>query len=188
MDATPDTASKQDAESQHRQEATESIGEDIIQQRISDIQMQLDETYNIFVNARETLSSISFEHLGASLNAETIPSDVGTRAAGVDAANQQDFALVRDETNRIDLGKSLEKLENLPLDSRLECNVEQIPELNKFFKVLADLREGISKINGHQKSITELNHDINTLSEPAEAEASDSGATLTSQMSNMSMN
>lgn len=120
--------------------------EDMIQQRIVDIRKQLDDTYNIFVSAKEALSSISFEHLNEKMNETEMTSP------------EPEDVLVVDSNSKVDIVKSLEKLGTVT--TKPNAKYEDIPELNRFFRVMSDLKEGIKKINMHQESISELNADI----------------------------
>uniref|UniRef100_A0A182JCS1 Uncharacterized protein n=1 Tax=Anopheles atroparvus TaxID=41427 RepID=A0A182JCS1_ANOAO len=156
--------------------------EDLFQQRINSIRMQLDDTYNIFVNARESLSSISFETLSERLNSDNLQSASCSNHT-VDDQFQQEITLVRDANNQVDVAKSLEQLNQ---DAQRGNPMEDIPELNKFFKVISDLTEGIKKINGHQQSIKELNEDINNIGEQL-TQPSGTQTSLPDRLANMSI-
>uniref|UniRef100_A0A182QKK0 Uncharacterized protein n=1 Tax=Anopheles farauti TaxID=69004 RepID=A0A182QKK0_9DIPT len=179
-----------DAASMHPHIELDSAHEDLIQQRINSIRMELDDTYNIFVNAQETLSSISFENLSERLSSDSFPSITEQTPSTSHATRASpEINLVRDANNRVDVAKSLEQLNVASLDTQRAQAVEEIPELNKFFKVIYDLTEGIKKINGHQQSITELNEDINTFSEQNNSQpaAGPSQASLSRRLGNMNL-
>lgn len=164
--------------------------EDIIQQRINNIRMELDDTYNIFVNAQETLSSISFENLSERLSTdERRHSMAGPPGPGA-MGPAQELALVHDAHNRVDVAKSLEQLNVLPKEAQRTKSVEDIPELNAFFKVIQDLTEGIKKISSHQQSITELNQDINTFGEHTAKQCAGASSltSLSNRMAGMNLN
>lgn len=124
--------------------------DDIIQNRIQHIRKQLDDTYNLFINAKEALSSISFDNLNEKMTTEESVS-----------TNSKEVLVVGDDL-KIDVAKSLENLESTPRSSGNVNKYEDIPELNKFFHVMADLKEGIKNISKHQESIAKLNADIDT--------------------------
>lgn len=125
--------------------------DDLIQQRIQHIRKQLDDTYNLFINAKDALSTITFDNLNDKLCNEAVMSH--------DAKD----VLVVGADSKIDVAKSLENLNNTPRGSRNIGKYEDIPELNKFFNVMADLKEGIKNISKHQESIAELNSDIDNI-------------------------
>uniref|UniRef100_A0A182PDY6 Uncharacterized protein n=1 Tax=Anopheles epiroticus TaxID=199890 RepID=A0A182PDY6_9DIPT len=166
--------------------------EDVIQQRINSIRMELDDTYNIFVSAQETLSSISFEHLSERLGTNDDCSSPSVEAIGTSPSESS--PLVHDANDRVDVAKSLEQLNAVPKQAQRTKSAEDIPELSAFFKVIQDLTEGIKKISSHQQSITELNQDINTFGERTSSGAqksSDSHSSLTSlsnRMATMNIN
>uniref|UniRef100_A0A4Y0BKV6 Uncharacterized protein n=1 Tax=Anopheles funestus TaxID=62324 RepID=A0A4Y0BKV6_ANOFN len=166
-----------------------SSNEDVIQQRINHIRMELDETYNIFVNAQSTLSSISFENLGESLNSTSLRHpEVQTSSSTEGIQITPEITLVHDGNNRVDVSKSLEQLNCVPKETQHTKAAEEIPELTAFFKVIRDLTEGIKKISSHQQSITELNQDINTLGEPTPHQSGSSSLTsLSSRLADMSL-
>uniref|UniRef100_A0A182N7A0 Uncharacterized protein n=1 Tax=Anopheles dirus TaxID=7168 RepID=A0A182N7A0_9DIPT len=164
--------------------------EDLIQQRINNIRMELDDTYNIFVNAQETLASISFENLSDRLSTDSFPPVTEQMPSTSHVTHTSpEINLVRDANNRVDVAKSLEQLNVVSRDAQRAQAVEEIPELNKFFKVIHDLTEGIKKINGHQQSITELNEDINTFSEQTNTQtaAGSSQTSLSARLGDMSL-
>uniref|UniRef100_A0A182UUZ0 Uncharacterized protein n=1 Tax=Anopheles merus TaxID=30066 RepID=A0A182UUZ0_ANOME len=164
--------------------------EDIIQQRINNIRMELDDTYNIFVNAQETLSSISFENLSERLSTDERRHSMAGPPGAVAMGPAQELALVHDANNRVDVAKSLEQLNVLPKEAQRTKSVEDIPELNAFFKVIQDLTEGIKKISSHQQSITELNQDINTFGEHTAKQCAGSSSltSLSNRMAGMNLN
>uniref|UniRef100_A0A182MTQ6 Uncharacterized protein n=1 Tax=Anopheles culicifacies TaxID=139723 RepID=A0A182MTQ6_9DIPT len=163
--------------------------EDLIQQRINHIRMELDDTYNIFVNAQATLSSISFENLGERLNADSLHHSEVHPSMSADAMQtSHEITLVHDVNNRVDVSKSLNQLNAAPKDAQRSKAVEEIPELNAFFKVIRDLSEGIKKISSHQQSITELNQDINTFGEHTARQSGSSSLTsLSNRLADMSL-
>uniref|UniRef100_A0A182VRW0 Uncharacterized protein n=1 Tax=Anopheles minimus TaxID=112268 RepID=A0A182VRW0_9DIPT len=163
--------------------------EDLIQQRINHIRMELDDTYNIFVNAQATLSSISFENLGERLSTDSLHHPEVHTSASEDAMQpSHGITLVHDVNNRVDVSKSLEQLNVAPKDGQRTKAVEEIPELNAFFRVIRDLSEGIKKISSHQQSITELNQDINTFGEhTAHQSGSSSLTSLSNRLADMSL-
>lgn len=122
--------------------------DDIIKHRIQHIRKQLDDTYNLFINAKEALSNISFENLNEKMTSETPQS-----------TTCQEVLVVGDD-NKIDVAKSLANLESTPRCPENLNKYENIPELNKFFHVMADLKEGIRNISKHQESIAKLNEEI----------------------------
>lgn len=129
--------------------------DDLIQHRIVDIRKQLDHTYKIFVDAKEQLSNISFENLSEKLDVETM------------TTQQPEEILVVGANTEIDVAKSLEKLSEMTTTKghKTISKLEKIPELDKFFRVMVDLKEGIKKINMHQESIAKLNADIDSFTE-----------------------
>lgn len=132
-------------------DSSSEIKDDLIQQRITHIRKQLDDTYNLFLTAKEALSSITFDNLSEKLSNDAVtPSDT------------TENMLVVGADNKIDVAKSLENLNNTPRNSGTIDKYEEIPELNKFFNVMADLKEGIKNISKHQESIANLNADIDT--------------------------
>uniref|UniRef100_A0A182KGG3 Uncharacterized protein n=1 Tax=Anopheles christyi TaxID=43041 RepID=A0A182KGG3_9DIPT len=163
--------------------------EDIIQQRINNIRMELDDTYNIFVNAQETLSSISFENLSERLSTDERRHSVAGSPSPDKMETSPELTLVHDTNNRVDVAKSLESLNVTPKEAQRTKSVEDIPELNAFFKVIQDLTEGIKKISSHQQSITELNQDISTFGEHAakHCTASSSQTSLSNRMAGMNI-
>uniref|UniRef100_A0A182SN65 Uncharacterized protein n=1 Tax=Anopheles maculatus TaxID=74869 RepID=A0A182SN65_9DIPT len=165
--------------------------EDLIQQRINNIRMELDDTYNIFVNAQETLSSISFENLGERINSNSVlQADLPHTAASLSVIDaSREITLVHGADNRIDVTKSLEQLNVARKDTQRTKVVQDTPELNALFKVIRDLSEGINKITSHQQSIIELNQDINTFGEHATNQPGTSSLTsLSNRLTDMSLN
>lgn len=123
--------------------------DDLIQLRIAEIQKQLDETFNVFQNAKEALSQVSFENLG-----NTLPGDLSEL--------HPEEVLVVEKDHKINVQKSLDKLNAMTSHNHLSDPV-MMPEVEKFFRVMADLKEGMQRLNHHQESIVDLNDDINAM-------------------------
>lgn len=109
-----------------------------IEEQIAQLRKQLTESYSIFMNARDALSSISFVGIDEKLKRES-----NQLMGKID----QQTVLVAEQ----------------PKDFMFDANVQKvgnIDELNTFFRVVKQLDNGIRNMERNHKLMADLNEDV----------------------------
>lgn len=125
-------------------------GDGVVDEKIKELRSQLRDTYNVLIEARDTLSSISFD---------TIKQQSAASASAGGATVQDDIEEVVGAKTVADGLACLEKKMRNNLQAGFAST--SLPEVNSLFGALSSLNRGMQEIPGFHENVMQLNDDIN---------------------------
>lgn len=117
----------------------------VVDEKIRVLRNQLRDTYNLLINSRDMLSTVSFDKMkqeSASKNENVSKTDVDE--------------IIGAKTVSDSLKILKQKIDNTEVGSASTT----LPEVNTFFGALNTLTKGMEKIQSHRESMNELNTDV----------------------------
>lgn len=126
----------------------DDINPRVVDEKIRILRTQLRDTYNLLINCRDMLSTVSFEKMKEQSS----------------SANENLFH--KDDVNEIVGAKSVadslvvlkQKINNISSETGYAST--SFPEVNSFFGALTALNQGMKEIQGHRESLNNLNADV----------------------------
>lgn len=128
----------------------ETLQQYSIEQQILQLRKQLDESYSVFINARDALSGISFVNIEQNFKRE---SSVLTDKLDSELLLSDDSSKVTKHLNELN-----EKTKQNMFD--IKKHAGSIGELNTFFRVVNQLQKGIRNMEQNHKLMSDLNKEV----------------------------
>lgn len=130
-----------------------------IEQQISALMKNLKDSYQLFINARDSLANISFVDINEKLKIDT------TVAENLQCNQMDFFDSVTNNTIKNYINTLNQKITNSvqatePNTNNNNRNNINIPELNTFFRIVNTLQDGIRKMEKNHEILSELNNTI----------------------------
>ena len=118
-----------------------------VTQQIYTLKKELDDSYELFINARDMLTNLSFKSIDK----------IFTKEMDKITDNDIDVIISNNNFNKKTLDETIKKRIKL-----LKTNNTGVPELSKFFAILSNLKKAIQKMEKNQASFIDLSDKVET--------------------------